>query len=138
MNSRFLVGTSMTGYGTTLSIGIGVPIPILNEEILQYTTVTDDQIYAAIVDYSDAYPNMKPSIVGEINYAQLRTGKITINGKKVPTASLSSYSRAVEIATTLKSWINTGKFDLTKPVASIPGAESGVTFKMLKERPLDK
>jgi len=128
----------MTGYGTTLSVGIGVPIPILNEEILQYTTVTDDQIYAAIVDYSDAYPNVKPGIVGEINYAQLRTGKVTINGKKVPTASLSSYSRAVEIATTLKDWIKTGKFDLTKPVASLPGAESGVTFKMMKERPLDK
>jgi len=138
MSPRWLVGTSMIGYGTTLSVGIGVPIPILTEEILQYTTVTDDQIYAAIIDYSDAYPNVKSSIVGEINYAQLRTGKVTINGKKVPTASLSSYSRAVEIATTLKKWIKTDKFELTKPVAALPGAESGVTFKMLKERPLDK
>lgn len=136
MNSRWLVGTSMLGYGTTLTVGIGVPIPILSEEILKYTTVTDEEIYAAIVDYSDAYPNVKPTIVGEINYSQLRTGKVTIQGKKVPTASLSSYSGAVEIATTLKDWIKTGKFQLTNPVAPIPGVESGYTFKLLKERPI--
>lgn len=137
MSPKWLVGTSFVGYGTTLTVGIGVPIPILSEEILGYTTVTDDQIYAAIVDYSDAYPNMKPSIVGEVNYAQLKTGKITIQGKKVPTSSFSSYSRALEIAGTLKEWIKSGKFELTHPVASLPGIESGVTFKPLKERRIE-
>jgi uncharacterized protein (DUF39 family) len=80
---------------------------------------------------------MKPSIVGEVNYAQLKTGKITIQGKKVPTSSFSSYSRALEIAGTLKEWIKSGKFELTHPVASIPGVESGVTFKPLKERRIE-
>lgn len=134
MSPQWLVGTSFVGYGTTLTVGIGVPIPILSEEILGYTTVTDDQIYAAIVDYSDVYPHLKSTIVGEVNYAQLKTGKITIQGKKVPTSSFSSYSKAVEIAGTLKQWIISGKFQLTQPVASIPGVESGVTFKPLKER----
>jgi len=137
MSPKWLVGTSFVGYGTTLTVGIGVPIPILSEEILGYTTVTDEQIYAAVVDYSDAYPNMKPSIVGEVNYAQLKTGKITIQGKKVPTSSFSSYSRALEIAGTLKEWIKSGKFELTHPVASLPGIESGVTFKPLKERRIE-
>jgi uncharacterized protein (DUF39 family) len=80
---------------------------------------------------------MKPTIVGEANYAQLKTGKITIQGKKVPTASLSSYSRALEIATALKDWIKTGKFELTQPVAPLPGVESGYAFKPLKERPIN-
>ncbi len=137
MSPHYLVGASFLGYGATLTVGIGVPIPILSEEILDYTTVTDEQIYAAIVDYSDAYPNMKPTIVGEANYAQLKTGKITIQGKKVPTASLSSYSRALEIATALKDWIKTGKFELTQPVAPLPGVESGYAFKPLKERPIN-
>jgi len=136
MSPQWLVGTSFLGYGTTLTVGIGVPIPILSEEILSYTTVTDEQIYAAIVDYSDAYPHMKSSIVGEVNYAQLKTGKITIQGKKVPTSSFSSYSKAVEIAGTLKQWIKSNKFELTQPVASIPGVESGITFKPLSERPI--
>jgi uncharacterized protein (DUF39 family) len=138
MSPQWLVGTSFIGYGTTLTVGIGVPIPILSEEILGYTTVTDDQIYTAIIDYSDAYPHLKSSIVGEVNYAQLKSGKITVQGKKVPTASFSSYSKAMEIAGTLKQWMKSGRFELTQPVASIPGVESGVTFKPLKERPIQQ
>ena len=136
MSPRWLVGTSMFGYGCTLTVGIGVPIPILSEEILQYTAVTDSAISAPIVDYSRAYPQLKSETLGETNYAQLKSGKITIRGKEVPTASLSSYSRAVEIATILKEWITSGKFLLTSPVALLPGAESGTKFKPLKERPI--
>jgi uncharacterized protein (DUF39 family) len=127
----------MLGYGPTLTVGIGVPIPILSEEILRYTTVTDDQIIGTVIDYSDAYPNRRNEPVGEVTYAQLKSGKITLQSKKVPSASLSSYPRAVEIATTLKNWILTGKFELTQAVASLPSAESGVTFKPLNERPLE-
>ncbi len=137
MSPRFLVGTSMLGYGPTLTVGIGVPIPILSEEILKYTTVTDDQIIGTVIDYSDAYPNRRNEPVDEVTYAQLKSGKITLQGKKVPTASLSSYPRAVEIANTLKGWIQAGKFELTQPVAYLPGAESGVTFKPLNERPVE-
>ena len=136
MSPRWLVGTSMLGYGPTLTVGIGVPIPILSEEILKYTTVTDDQIIGTIIDYSDAYPNRRTESVGEVTYAQLKSGKITIQGKRVPTASLSSYPRAVEIANTLKGWIRNGKFELTQPVAYLPGVESSVTFKPLNERPI--
>ena len=136
MSSRWLVGTSMLGYGPTLTVGIGVPIPILSEEILTYTTITDDQIIGTIIDYSDAYPNRRNEAVGEVTYAQLKSGKITVQGKRVPTASLSSYPRAVEIANTLKGWIKAGKFELTQPVAYLPGVESGVTFKPLNERPI--
>jgi len=137
MNPRWLVGTSMLGYGCSLTVGIGVPIPILSEEILTYTTVTDDEIFAAVIDYGEAYPNRKPDILGEVNYAQLKSGKVVIQGKEAPTASLSSYPRAVEIAKILKEWILSGKFQLTKPVAPLPGVESGITFKPLKERPIE-
>jgi len=138
MKPRWLVGTSMYGYGCTLTVGIGVPIPILSEEILQYTTVTDNDILASVVDYSQAYPQLKPDILGEVSYAQLKSGEITIRGTKVPAASLSSYPRAVEIATILKEWILGGKFLLTEPVAPLPGVESGTTFKPLKMRPIEE
>ncbi len=138
MKSRWLVGTSMFGYGCTSTVGIGVPIPILSEEILEYTTVSDADIFAAVIDYSDAYPQVKPDILGEINYAELKSGKVSIQGKDVPTASLSSYPGAVEIANTLKEWILSGEFLLTEPVAPLPGAESGVTFRPLKERPIEE
>lgn len=138
MKPRFLVGTSFIGYGCTMTVGIGVPIPILSEEILLYTTVTDEEILAPIVDYGETYPQRKPDVLGEVSYAQLRSGKIKVQDKEVPTASLSSYSRAVEIANTLKDWIKKGQFILTQPVALLPGVESGIKLKGLEERPINK
>lgn len=135
MKPEWLRGVSMLGYGCSLMVGIGVPIPVLSEEILRYAAVKDEDIIAAVVDYSDAYPNGKPDILGEVNYAQLKSGTINVQGKELRTGSLSSYSKAVEIAETLKDWIKRGEFLLTEPVASLPGVESGITFKPLKERP---
>jgi len=136
MKPQWLVGTSFLGYGATITVGIGVPIPILSEEILKFTMVTDSDVYAPIIDYSEAYPQRKPDVLGEVNYTELKSGKITVQGKEVPTASLSSYPRAVEIAATLKQWIKSGEFLLTEMVAPLPGVESGVVIKPLPERPI--
>ena len=138
MSPRWLVGTSMLGYGSTLTVGIGIPIPILSEEILRFTAVKDEDIYAPVVDYSEAYPQSRPDILGEVNYAELKTGRITVTGKEVPTASLSSYPRAREIAGILKNWILKGEFLVAESVAPLPGAESGITFKPLIERPVEE
>ena len=138
MSPRWLVGTSMLGYGSTLTVGIGVPIPILSEEILRYTAVKDEDIFAAIVDYSGSYPQISPDVVGEVSYGELKSGRILVKGKEVPTASLSSYPRAVEIANLLKDWIIKGEFLLTEPVAPLPGIKEGITVKPLKERPIEE
>lgn len=137
MNSRWLVGASLLGYGCSLTVGVGVPIPILSEEILEYTSVSDDDLIAPVIDYSDAFPQLKPDILAEVTYADLRSGKIKIKGKDVPTASMSSYPRALEIAETLKKWIQDGDFLLTEPVEPLPGVDSGITVKPLNERPIE-
>jgi uncharacterized protein (DUF39 family) len=137
MSPRYLVGTSMLGYGCSLTVGLGVPIPIFSEEILEYTTVRDEDILAPVVDYSEAYTQGQPDMLTEVSYAELKSGKIKVKGKDVPTASLSSYPRAVEIANILKEWIQAGKFLLTEPVEPLPGVESGVTLKPLNERPIE-
>ena len=136
MKPQWLRGTSMLGYGVSLTVGIGIPIPILNEEIAGYTAIKDEEIYTQIVDYSQAYPQGIPGSLGEINYSQLKSGKIVIQGQEVATGALSSYSKAKEIAEELKVWIKRGDFFLTEPVAPLPGKESGYTFKPLKERPI--
>ncbi len=136
MKPEWLVGTSFLGYGATITVGIGVPIPILSEEMLRYTMVTDGEIFAPIIDYSDAYPQRKPDILGEVSYAELKSGQIKIQGQEIPTASLSSYPGAVKIAGILKDWIKKGEFLLTEPVAPLPGVESGIVFKPLEERPI--
>lgn len=137
MQPEWLAGTTFQGYGATLTVGIGIPIPILNEEICQYTAVKDENLWTQIVDYSDAYPQGKKEKLGEINYAQLKSGTITIQGKEVPTGNLSSYFKAMQIANTLKDWISTGQFLLTDPVAPLPGAGTGYTCKPLPERPIE-
>lgn len=134
MNTRYLRGLSMLGYGVSLAVGIGLPIPILSEEILEYTLVTDADILAPVVDYSSAYPNRESEVLAEVSYAELRSGSFKLKGKEIPTASLSSYPRAVEIAQTLKKWIEKGEFLLTERSAPLPGAEGGFTLNSLNER----
>lgn len=89
-----------------------------------------------VIDYSSAYPNLRPGAVAEVTYAQLRSGKVHINGKEIPTASLCSYSRAREIAGKLKSWIEKGTFEITSPVAPLPGIDSGLSVRPFNERPI--
>ncbi len=137
MKPEWLLGTSMQGYGTTITVGIGIPIPILDEEICRYTAVKDEELWAQVVDYSEAYPQGKKGSLMEVNYAQLKSGKIAVQGKDVLTGSLSSYPKAVEIANILKEWIKKGDFLLSEPVVNLPGSETGYTFKPLKERPIE-
>ncbi len=137
MKPEWLRGTSMLGYGTTITVGIGLPIPILSEEILSYTAVNDAEIFAPVVDYSEAYPQRKADILGEVSYSQLKSGSISVNNQSVPTSGLSSYSKALVIANQLKDWIQSGEFLLTEPVAAIPGVESGISFKPLAERKIE-
>ena len=138
MKPEWLRGVSLLGYGCSLMVGIGVPIPILSKEILLYTVVKDEEIFAPVVDYAEAYPQRKGDILGEVSYAQLKSEKIMVQGKEIPTASLSSYPKAVEIAQTLKEWIRRGKFQLTEMVAPLPGVEAGITFKNIEERPIEQ
>jgi uncharacterized protein (DUF39 family) len=72
MSPRWLVGTSYLGYGATLSVGIGIPIPILNEEIARYAAMKDEELYAPIVDYGAAYPSFTPGNLGYVSYAELK------------------------------------------------------------------
>lgn len=134
MSPHWLRGVSFLGYGVSLMVGIGVPIPVTSEKVLACAGVRDENIFAPVVDYSNAYPYAKTEILAEASYAQLKTGIITVNGKSVPTASLSSYAKATEIAEILKKWIKDGDFSLTRPVAPLPGVESGIVMNSLKER----
>ena len=138
MKPEWLVGVSLRGYGTSLNVGLGAPIPLLNAEIAQRTAVKDSEITAPVTDYSRGYPYFEQTPpLGSVTYAELRSGAATILGKQVPTAGLSSYSKAREIAETLKDWIKTGRFFLTEAVQLLPSADSDYTFKLLPERPVN-
>ncbi|NLP36106.1 MAG: hypothetical protein GX357_00435 [Firmicutes bacterium] len=129
MTTKYLRGVSFLGYGVSMQVGVGIPIPILDEQMLRHTAVTDAEIKAQIVDYSEAYPQGTGGSLGEVSYAELKSGKIIVQGKEVPTAPLSSYPKAREIAELLKAWILKGDFALTEPVAPLPTVEFPVKFE---------
>ena len=135
MAEKWVRGASFRGYGATLAVGLGIPIPVLDEEIAAQTGVPDAEIQASIVDYSDAYPQRKPDVIGHVSYAELKSGQIEVNGKTVPATPLSSYPRALEIAETLKEWIAGGKFELSAPTAGLPGADSGMAMGAMPYNP---
>ena len=120
MSTEFIRGASLAGYGCSMMVGIGIPIPILNEDLAYFTGMSDKDIYCQVVDYGIDYPNKINRSYGEVSYAELKTGKIDIMGKTIPAAPLSSYPKALQIAKILKTWIVKDKFTLGVPQISVP------------------
>jgi len=123
MTPEWLAAASILGYGVSLYVGIGIPIPVLNEEMARFTAVKDEDIYTQVYDYSMDYPKGVSKSLAEVSYKDLRSGTILIDGKKVITAPLSSYYKARQIANILKEWIESGKFVLGEPQQILPSIE---------------
>jgi len=121
MSPEWLTGASILGYGTSLFVGVGIPIPVLDEEMARYTAVKDADIYTQVYDYSMDYPKGSPVSLAEVSYQDLRSGVIMIDNKKVITAPMSSYYKANQIANILKDWIEAGKFLLGESQQNLPG-----------------
>jgi len=121
MSPRWLVGASIQGYGCSLSVGLGIPIPILNAEMARYTGVSDEEIFTQVIDYGKDYPKGKSRSLAQVSYAELKSGTITVNGESVATVPLSSVVRAREIADILKGWIQKGRFLLGEPQMLLTG-----------------
>jgi uncharacterized protein (DUF39 family) len=118
MKPGWVRGCYFKNYGPSLMLGVGVPLPVLHEEVVANCAVHDKEIMAPIVDFS--IPRRVRPTFGLVSYAQLKTGRITIEGKPVRVAPLASLYLSNQVAQELKQWIAAGKFTLTEPVAAIP------------------
>lgn len=130
MDHEYVRGVTMPKYGSTLFVGVGVPIPILNSDIAQRTAISDEDITCHVTDYG--VPRRSKPTVLETNYKELRSGSIEINGVEVETSPLSSYKKALKIAKELQSWIENGNFMLSTPVKLL--ASTGYSPKPLQIR----
>ncbi len=117
MTAGFLKAAMFHGYGSSLYVGIGIPIPILHAGIARRTAVRDRDIETDVIDYAVA-SNRRPAL-GRCNYEQLKSGSVAVNGRQVPSASLSSFHEAARVAGTLKRWIERGEFLLSAPAAPL-------------------
>ena len=125
MSTEFLRGVYYEKYGVSMFVGIGIPIPILDEDLARRVSIRNEQIETTVVDYGDGN-----KILGKTNYAALQSGEIEVNGHKIKTAPVASLSKARQIAKILKSWIQKGDFLLTEPVRPMP---TGTSLKGLQE-----
>jgi uncharacterized protein (DUF39 family)/CBS domain-containing protein len=128
MSSEFLRGASFTGYGTTLYIGLGIPIPMLNVGLAKKAAIRDEEIFTNIVDYG--VPRRDRPKLAKVSYKELKSGSITVGDKKIRVSSLSSLNTAQKIPETLKQWFVNGEFFLTAPVERLPYDS---TFKPMRQ-----
>ena len=135
MRREFVRGASFRGYGVSLSLGVGIPIPILNEDVLKHTCVRDRDILAPVIDYSDDYPKNTGRVLCHVNYEQLRSGQINVEGKEIAVGSLSSYHKALEIANLLADEIRRGDFRLAEPIQCLP-KDKTMKPLLVREKPL--
>ncbi|NET55231.1 MAG: hypothetical protein F6K47_03245 [Symploca sp. SIO2E6] len=118
MNPKWVRGCYFKNYGPSLMLGVGVPLPVLNEEVVKHCAIQDQDIVAPVVDFS--IPRRVRPTFGLVSYAQLKSGRITIDGKSVRVAPLASIFLSRQVAWELKQSIEQGEFTLTEPVAPIP------------------
>jgi len=117
MNTNWVRGCYFHNYGASLMLGVGIPLPVLNEEVVARCAVRDEEVVAPVMDFS--IPRRVRPTFGLVSYAQLKTGKMKIEGKTVRVAPLASIPRSRQVAEELKAWIERGEFLLTEPVAPL-------------------
>ena len=122
MHPQWVRGCYFQNYGSSLMLGVGVPIPVLSQEVIQACTVQDRDIVAPVIDFSIPR-RVRPSF-GLVSYAQLKSGKITLDGKKVRVAPLASVAFSRQVAEELKQAITTSEFTLSEPVTPLPSDRS--------------
>ncbi|NCJ06358.1 hypothetical protein GS597_07510 [Synechococcales cyanobacterium C] len=118
MQAKWVRGCYFRQYGPSLMIGVGVPLPVLDETVIQRCAITDAELVAPVVDFS--IPRRVRPTFGLVSYAQLKSGRIKIENKTVRVAPLTSLYLARQVASELQQWIQSGQFLLSEPVAEIP------------------
>lgn len=130
MSKEYVRAAVYHNYGISLFVGIGVPIPLLNEDITQAVGIRNRDIHTKVFDYG--VTSLSRPDFGIFSYEQLQSGSIEVNGKAVRTSPLSSISKARKIAAELKSWIQKGEFTLAAPTAPLPKPPAAQALKEVK------
>ena len=122
MDSRWVRGCYFKSYGPSLMLGVGIPLPVLHEEMVTRCAIQDKDLVAPIVDFS--IPRRVRPTFGLVSYAQLKSGRVVIDGKTVRTAPVASIYLSNQVALALKQWIEAGHFLLSEAIAPIPSNRS--------------
>ncbi|MEM2226843.1 MAG: homocysteine biosynthesis protein [Candidatus Bathyarchaeia archaeon] len=133
MSPKYLRGATYHRYGSTLYVGVGIPIPIINERVARSAALSDEEIFTDLVDYG--VPSRARPVLRKVSYAELKSGEVEVGGKDVPASSLSSYGYALEIAEELKLKIERGEFLLSRPAELLPNERPFKPMRLIEAVP---
>ena len=115
MRQDFLRAAVMNGYGVTIHVGVGVPIPVLDTGIVRSTAVRDEDLHR--------YHRLRhPGGNGHRLPGSLRRPEERRSvscGEVVRTSSLSSHRRPGRWRWISKGWIEAGRMELALPTRRI-------------------
>jgi len=129
MSGRYLKGATFHRYGTTLYVGLGIPVPIINERVARTAALKDSDILTDILDYG--VPSRNRPAVKRTSYEELKSGKVQIGDYEINSSSLSSFKIAEEVAEDLRDRILEKRFLLNRPAELLPAERE---FKPLLEK----
>ena len=111
---EFISPLYIKGYGVSLYISIGIPIPIINADMAHAVSVKNKDIITQVHDFATG------ETVGTVTYDQLHKNNIHLSGKNPVSRTMSRIREAYKITELLKKQIEDGTFELTQPVKPLP------------------
>jgi len=116
MSTEWVRAAYYERYGTTLYLGVGIAIPLLDEDMAYRVSIRNEDIETTVCDYGvDGHPALRRA-----TYAELLSGSIELRGRKARAAPLSSLRKARELAEELKRRVAGGRVPLAEPVRAVP------------------
>ena len=72
MSPEYARAATMHGYGVTLYIGVGIPLPVVDIGVVRSTAIRDEDIVVEVMDYG--IPHRNRPAVRQVTYAEPRSG----------------------------------------------------------------
>jgi uncharacterized protein (DUF39 family) len=114
VHADFIKPVTIPGYGISLYVAVGIPIPVLDEEVAAQVCVRNRDIKTRLIDYSNG------DVLDIVNYEDLIQNKVTFQGNRLHARTMTDLKTSHKISTILKQWIRSGEFQLKQPVQRLP------------------
>ena len=122
LDPRWLRATRLDGGGSGLLVAIAAPVPLINAAVAQQAAAGDAELQAPVLDF--AIPRRVRPSFGTVSYAQLHTGELSLEGRRLTCAPGHSPRLAAAIAEELVERLQQGRFPLRLPVQPLPARPS--------------
>ncbi|MFM2079635.1 MAG: hypothetical protein RLZZ219_317 [Cyanobacteriota bacterium] len=118
LDRRWLRAWRMAGGGSGLLVAIAAPVPLINGVVARQAAIGDDRLEAPVLDFGIPR-RVRPSF-GSVSYAQLHSGALDLQGRRLACAPGHSPRLAAEISACLVERLQQGRFPLRLPLQPLP------------------